>query len=63
MAKPVSGKVKAATAASAIAALITTYILKGDDADLVEQLVTIAITSGSTFAAGWLARHAPKERE
>lgn len=63
MAAPISGKVKSATLASAIAGLIAAYLLKGMDPTIIEAVLTPVLTAAGTFAAGWLARHTPKDRQ
>lgn len=63
MAAPVSGKVKATTAASALAGLIAAYLLKGMDPTVAEAVLTPLLTAAGTFAAGWLARHQSRDRQ
>lgn len=63
MAAPISGKVKATTGASALAGLLAAYVLKGMDPTVAEALLTPLLTAAGTFAAGWLARHVPKDQQ
>ena len=61
---PVETKVKASTAASALAGLalwaLGRYVFKGAVPDVVASWVYAIIPAALTFGAGYLAKHTPR---
>lgn len=65
MAAPVESKVSAATLAAAVSAAVVTWLVTAVPglsglSDVLRVLIAAAITTGITFAAGWLTRHTPR---
>lgn len=54
---PISPKVSASAVTAFIVSLLTTHILVGADASVVEAFVSPLVVAAGTFAAGWLAKH------
>jgi hypothetical protein len=63
-AAPVELKVKAGTAAAAVAGLVLwvlgRYVFKGAVPDVVASWVYAIVPAAVTFAAGYLTRHTPR---
>jgi hypothetical protein len=61
----VEPKVTAATAAATVASfllwLLGAYVFRGEVPQAVQGVVLFAVTGGSTFMAGYLARHVDRK--
>jgi len=62
---PVETKVKAGTAAAAVSGMILwvlgQYVFKGSVPDVVTSWVYVLVPAAVTFAAGYIARHTPRQ--
>ena len=61
---PVETKVTVASVAALVTSgvlyLVGTYVLHGDVPEPLSGIILVAVTFVVTFAAGWFARHTPR---
>jgi hypothetical protein len=57
----VTAATAAATAATFVLWLLTTYVFHGDVPAAVQGAVGLVVTGGGTFVAGYLTRHVNRE--